>query len=377
MLLADFQSIRPAFETSQAETLDWIVDAHTHAESKKGISSEELALFRQSLKEKILHVGCKPDRIEKRGHVLADFLHRDWDKMEVYRLNESSAGKDLSVRTKIFEEHVEKIFDQYYPEKTNPPDDLIHVSCTGYASPSGAQKTASKRGWHHRTTVTHAYHMGCYGAFPAIRMGQGFLNLSGDKKRTDIVHTEICSLHTNPTMHQTDQLVSQSLFADGFIKYSLFKSTDRKHFKILALHEEIIPNSLESMTWNVAGWGNQMYLSKEVPVLIARYLRKYLERLSDKAGLDLDEVLPKALFAVHPGGPKILIHIQELLQLSDPQMAYSFKTLKEYGNMSSATLPHVWDALLTDAPDGALIVSMAFGPGLSISGSIMETKCGS
>jgi len=376
MRLADFQFIRPTFETSQAETLNWMVDAHTQSESLKGLNENEISLFRQALKERLLHVGCKPDRIEKRGHILADYLHRDWHKMEIYRLNESPTGKDLSVRTKVFEDYVDRIFEQYYPEKSSHPDDLIHVSCTGYVSPSGAQKVASKRGWGHKTTVTHAYHMGCYGAFPAIRMAMGFLNSSTDKERTDIVHTEICSLHTNPSMHQLDQLVSQSLFADGFIKYTVVKKTNRTHFKVLALSEEIIPDSIKSMTWNVASWGNQMYLSKEVPVLIARHLRSYLERLSDKAELELDDILEKAIFAIHPGGPKILLHIQDLLKLTDLQMAYSFKILKEYGNMSSATLPHIWEAISQEAPDKTLVVSLAFGPGLSISGSIMEKICG-
>ena len=47
--------------------------------------------------------------------------------------------------------------------------------------------------------------------------------------------------------------------------------------------------------------------------------------------------------------------------------------------MSSATLPHIWESILADpeAEDRSLLVSLAFGPGLSISGSIMEKSCGS
>ncbi|MES2273541.1 MAG: 3-oxoacyl-[acyl-carrier-protein] synthase III C-terminal domain-containing protein [Chlamydiota bacterium] len=377
MLLTDFHSIRPTFETSQAESLDWFVDAHTKAESMKGLNENELALFREALKEKLWHVGCKPDRIEKRGHVLADFLHRDWEKMEVYRLGESPSGKNLSVRAKIFETQVDRIFEQYYPDSSSPPDDLIHVSCTGYVSPSGAQKIVSRRGWGQKTTVTHAYHMGCYGAFPAIRMATGFL--SSRKSQADVVHTEICCLHSNPSLHQSDQLVSQSLFADGFIKYSVLRSSENPHLKILATLEEIIPDSVHAMTWTVVDWGFRMSLAKEVPVLIARTLKGYLERLCEKAEYDFDEIRQKALFAIHPGGPKILLQIQELLKLSDAQMAYSFQILKTCGNMSSATLPHVWQMIYEDGAvlKNTPIVSLAFGPGLSISGSIMEKICGS
>jgi predicted naringenin-chalcone synthase len=277
------------------------------------------------------------------------------------------------------------------------------VSCTGYVSPSGAQKIASIHNWGSQTTITHAYHMGCYASIPAIRIGSGFLALDPEKTRADIVHTEICSLHTNPSNHNADQLVSQSLFADGFIKYSVYreplgfvnsggpqnsqnltvrgiKKTEIKpHIRILAIQEEIIPNSTKSMTWNVMHWGFEMTLSKEIPVLIARALPLFLEHLAKKAHLSLELLTKKALFAVHPGGPKILVYIQELFKLTDAQMTHSFNILKNYGNMSSATLPHIWESILNDEsiPDSTLIVSMAFGPGLSITGAIMEKKiCG-
>lgn len=368
MILTDFRLIRPPYETSQEEVLEWFVDAHAKSESYQNTDSS----FREAIKEKFWRVGCKPNHIAKRGHVLEDYRHRDWDKMSVYRLNEGPIGKNLSTRAKVYDEVVDTIFNQYYPDSSSPPDDLIHVSCTGYVAPSGAQKIVSKHNWGHATTVTHAYHMGCYGSMPAIRMGTSFLNSSPDKNRTDIVHTEICSLHTNPSMHQLDQLVSQSLFADGFMKYSVVKKTDKTHLKIHTIREEIIPDSTHAMTWNVMDWGFQMTLAKEVPVFITRHLPQYLERLCKSK-------IENAIFAVHPGGPKILSYIQKLLNLTDSQMQYSVQILKEYGNMSSATLPHIWQRVLEDAavPNGTPIISLAFGPGLSICGAVMEKICGS
>jgi predicted naringenin-chalcone synthase len=297
--------------------------------------------------------------------------------MEVYKVQESPIGSDLGVRMKHYQEHADQILKEYYPEGARAPDDLIHVSCTGYASPSAAQKLVSLRNWGEKTTVTHAYHMGCYGALAAIRIGEGYL--SAGKEQVDLVHTELCSLHSNPSLHRLDQLVSQSLFADGYMKYSLKPNSKEPHLSLLALREEVVPDSTRAMTWNVLNWGFEMTLGKEVPVLIARSIKGYLERLSKKAGRSLDEVIEKGLFAIHPGGPKILVHIQELLGLTDWQMGYSFDVLRNYGNMSSATLPHAWQAILKDPEieEGTLIASMAFGPGLTISGGLMEKRaCG-
>ena len=362
--LSQFHLIRPPFESSQEETFAWLIDAHCHAEEKKGMNREESLSFREKLMETLWRVGCKPGAIKKRGHVSSDFLHRNWDEMELF-------GKNLTDRSQCFTKHADLLFEAYYPDELASPDHLIHVTCTGYVSPSGAQKIVSKRNWGNQTTVTHAYHMGCYGAFPAIRMGSGWC----ENKRCDIVHTELCSLHFNPFLHRADQLVSQSLFADGSIKYSLSSNPIGPHLKVVAIQEEILPDSIDSMTWNVVDWGFQMSLSKALPVQITRALKGYLARLMEKARLS-DDAPP--LFAVHPGGPKILGYVQELLDLSDAQLLHSYRVLKDYGNMSSATVPHIWKAMLEDpaVEDKTNIISLAFGPGLSISGGILEKSCG-
>ena len=87
--------------------------------------------------------------------------------------------------------------------------------------------------------------------------------------------------------------------------------------------------------------------------------------------------LKKAVFAIHPGGPKIIDSIAHGLDLSEEQVSASIKILKSRGNMSSATLPHVWQQILSENyEDRQPIVSLAFGPGLSIFGSIFEISKG-
>jgi predicted naringenin-chalcone synthase len=62
-----------------------------------------------------------------------------------------------------------------------------------------------------------------------------------------------------------------------------------------------------------------------------------------------------------------------LLGLSDEQVKSSRKVLFERGNMSSATLPHVWSDILEGNPEkGTPVLAMAFGPGLTMIGCIFE-----
>jgi predicted naringenin-chalcone synthase len=130
------------------------------------------------------------------------------------------------------------------------------------------------------------------------------------------------------------------------------------------------------MTWRCEDHGLGMTLSKEVPVRISRAIEGYLDCLCMSAGLDREEVVKSAFFAIHPGGPKILQQIRDLLQLEQRQIEHSVQIFKQFGNMSSATLPHIWDRMLQDdtVPKGTRIVSLAFGPGLSIAGGLFEKE---
>jgi predicted naringenin-chalcone synthase len=217
-------------------------------------------------------------------------------------------------------------------------------------------------------------------------MGVGFTHQT--QERTDIVHTEICTLHNNPLLHDADQLVAQTLFADGFIKYSVFPerqlnlrtSTEANlpsaYFKLLGLHQQTVPQSSELMTWKLTEWGFHLVISKEVPVFIARGIQGFIHALCAKSEVVEAYVIEHAIFAIHPGGPKIVRYVQQMLGLKDSQIQASLHVLQHYGNMSSATLPHIWKALSDDpdVPAGTLVISLAFGPGLTIAGSVLQLE---
>lgn len=369
--LTDFESVRPWYEASQADTLEWILAAHFKAESAN--PNTDIDHFHKTLRTLLYHVACKPPQIEKRGHSIRDALHRNWSEMDIYTLDAFPQGIPLEKRMEVYKRIVDPLFETLYEKCDTPPHHLIHVSCTGYISPSAPQRLVSKRGWGNKTTITHAYHMGCYGSIPALRMGTGYLS---HREKADIVHTEVCSIHGNPTLHTVDQLIGQSLFADGFIKYSVSNKAKNSALKILAIHEEVIPSSLEAMTWTLTEWNFRLSLSKEIPSLIANTLKKHLDVLCQKGKCMPSDLISSSIFAVHPGGPKILQQVQDLLGCADHQLHHSRQVLKAYGNMSSATLPHIWHAICQDASiaEGTKIISFAFGPGLFLGSVLLEKR---
>jgi predicted naringenin-chalcone synthase len=222
--------------------------------------------------------------------------------------------------------------------------------------------------------------MGCYASLPAVRIADGFraAGLAHGLKRIDIVHTEICSLHLNLADHSPEQMVVQSLFADGHIRYSAVSSESAEPggLELVTIHEEILPNTLDFMTWQTSEWGMRMTLSKEVPKQLAASIQGFISRMLTHAQLENPHFLSEAIFAIHPGGPRIIDQLQAELNLREEQVSHSKKILFDYGNMSSATLPHIWNSILgdTNIPAGKWIVSLAFGPGLTAFGALMRKR---
>jgi predicted naringenin-chalcone synthase len=328
------------------------------------------------MRKSVQRFGCGVDRIAQRYSCLEDFGHTDWSRMRIFDLPAHPSGKSAGARSDFYAQVVNETFEKFYLEEATPPPVIIHVTCTGYVSPSGAQRCVAKRDWGRSTEVFHAYHMGCYAALPSIRLALG--QLCAGKPSVDIVHTELCSLHLDPALHDAEQLVVQTLFADGMIRYTLATelSPSERGFEVLSVREEVLPNTENEMTWSASENGMRMTLSRSIPEALSSVLEGFLGRLFEAAGMGLSvaESRESAVFAVHPGGPRIIDQVRTLLGLRAEQVEASNAILLERGNMSSATLPHIWQRILEGdrVAAGTLVPSLAFGPGLTISGALLR-----
>lgn len=367
LYLTAFQIIDPPFAIEQSQSLDWLSNAYVRYQKVQTHSqSDYLKLLKR--------VGCAPAQVAKRFHYLPDF-HEPVENAQIFKMSQAGGA---SARQDFFQATSKQIFESLYA-KRSMPNQLIHVSCTGYSSPSAAQLTAARLS--PECVVTHSYHMGCYGAFPALRMASGFLSSpqlamkSASEMAVDIVHTEMCTLQMRPADPTLEQMVIQSLFADGMAAYraTADRPTDAS-LEIIKLGEFLIPNSEAAMSWAIGDEAMSMTLSKDVPTLVASALREILIRWERQTGIEILRLLPNAIVAVHPGGPKIIDAVRELLELRESQVSHSRAVLYEHGNMSSATVPHIWQKILQDESimSETPVLSLAFGPGLTVCLSWMK-----
>lgn len=117
------------------------------------------------------------------------------------------------------------------------------------------------------------------------------------------------------------------------------------------------------MAWELSSSGFLMTLSGYVPDLIEEDFAAVTERCLQKGNWTVGEVTG---WCIHPGGKRILEAIQHSIALTPQQLQASYNVLRQYGNMSSATILFVLKELMRDASANKKIVAAAFGPGLTV-----------
>ncbi len=104
-----------------------------------------------------------------------------------------------------------------------------------------------------------------------------------------------------------------------------------------------------------------MHLSGQVPGRIRRWLMEHgATLLGNRTANDI------SLWAVHAGGRSILDAVQHGLALPPDALRFSRDVLRDFGNMSSATLVFVLDRILRAPARSGDGMAMAFGPGLTV-----------
>ncbi|MCY7350598.1 MAG: type III polyketide synthase [Cytophagaceae bacterium] len=249
---------------------------------------------------------------------------------------------------------------------------LITVSCTGMYAPGLDIDLINALGMPTTVQRTAINFMGCYGAFNGLKTADTICRAFPDA-RVLVVCVELCTLHFQKKPDD-DFLLSNALFADGAAAV-LVEATPRTDGPSLALRSffcDLYPDGAADMAWHVADFGFEMTLSSYIPKLVRQGIGALVERLLAHAGLDREAV---NLYAMHPGGKAILEAIEQALGLSSPNNRFAYDVLREYGNMSSATVLFVLEKLLaelTPADAGRSVLSCAFGPGLTLESAVME-----
>lgn len=245
-----------------------------------------------------------------------------------------------------------------------PPavDVLITVSCTGVMIPSLDAHLINDLGFRSDVRRLPITEIGCAAGAAALARAWDFLR-ADPQANVLIVAVELPSLtfqRNNPTQAN---LISSLLFGDGAAA-ALVSGEGNGGPRILGAESYLFPQSLDAMGFDLKETGFHIVLSKDVPQMIREKIGGLVDGFLARSGLERKHM---AAFLLHPGGQKLLAYIEEELGLTRESTQPSWDVLRNYGNLSSASVLFVLREWLTKRRlrSGDYGLLAAFGPGFS------------
>ncbi len=266
----------------------------------------------------------------------------------------------LGDRMKYFEQHSMILADKlllplFSKHAADEFTHLIVTNCTGMMAP-GLDLLIQKK-WKMKPELerTNVFFMGCYAAVNALKLAHHIVRSTSSAKVL-VVSLELCTLHLRESKNLED-LMGFLLFADGAA--AAVVSSEANGIRMDQFMCHVDPDAAELITWKIRDQAFEMFLSMDVPKVLAQKLPQMVSSTT------LSQQKP-ALAAIHPGGRAILDAVAIGLGLDESQMEPSRKILREFGNMSSATILFVLGEILQRTDLFGTGAALSFGPGFTM-----------
>ena len=237
-------------------------------------------------------------------------------------------------------------------------DLIVTVSTTGIATPSLEARLMNELPFRRDTQRLPIFGLGCAGGVLGLARAAACARASPGSRVLFLV-VELCTLTFRGRDRSAKNLVATALFRDGAAAALL--TEDWPGPAISAWGEYAWPDSLDVMGWDVADDGLGVVFSRSIPDVVRKHMRRATAEFLASEGLGLGDI---DSFVCHPGGAKVLDALEEAFDLPPGGLEQSRAVLRDYGNMSAATVLFVLDRVLRkERPQWYLLSSL--GPGFS------------
>ena len=268
-----------------------------------------------------------------------------------------------AARMARYERHAVELAAEAVSALGEDPASFTHIvaaSCTGFTAPGLDQMLAARLGMSPGIERTLVGFMGCYAGVSALRTAYHIVR-SEPSARVLVVNLELCTLHLQEVA-ELETVLSFMLFGDG--ASAALVTAVPEGMGMLDFRSLSLPDSSDLITWRIGDQGFDMALSGKVPGRIATALRQDLESGGEAGLLRGQPVQAVDLWAVHAGGRTVLDGVEQGLRLPAGALDWSRGVLREFGNMSSATIMFILDRMIRGTSGPKTGLAMAFGPGL-------------
>lgn len=244
-------------------------------------------------------------------------------------------------------------------------DAIVVVSTSGIATPSLDAVLINRLGLRSDVKRLPIFGFGCAGGILGLSRAADIARLDPNANVLFLV-VELCSLTFRGNDKTAANFVSTALFADGAVAALISARGDG--IVLGASGEHTWHDTLDVMGWDIQDDGFQVLLSRDIPSLVRARVRDVTTQFLDRHGLGLADI---DRFICHPGGAKVLTALEEAFGLEEGALVDARGILRDYGNMSAATVLFVLDRALKSGARGRLLMT-TMGPGFTAGFQIIE-----
>ncbi|MEK5390989.1 3-oxoacyl-[acyl-carrier-protein] synthase III C-terminal domain-containing protein [Margalitia sp. FSL K6-0131] len=248
-------------------------------------------------------------------------------------------------------------------------DAIFTICTTGLSTPSLDARIMNKLPFRLDAKRIPIWGLGCVGGAAGLSRAYEYC-LAFPRAKILILAIELCSLTFQKNDFNKSNLIGTSLFADGAAcTLMIGEEAETPLHSVAALpsiigtQSMLLKDSLDVMGWDIKNDGLHVIFSKDIPMIVRKWLQPNVQAFLDKYHLDIKDIKQ---FIAHPGGKKVIDAYVEALGVSEERTKESRDILKHYGNMSSVTIFYILKRILEkDIQPGEYGLAMALGPGFS------------
>jgi alkylresorcinol/alkylpyrone synthase len=241
-------------------------------------------------------------------------------------------------------------------------DHLYFVTVTGLATPSIDALLVNRLGLRPDIKRTPIFGLGCVGGAAGLTRASDVLRAFPGETAV-LLSVELCSLTLQRQDLSVANIIASGLFGDGAAAVVL-RGGERpgQGPRVLATRSVFYPDTERVMGWDFLDSGFKVVLSAKVPALVSDKVRGNVDEFLASQGLTRASITH---WLAHTGGPRVLEAFESALELPEAALRRSWASLREVGNLSSASVLFVLGSLLDsgEARPGDYGLLMAMGPG--------------
>ncbi len=277
-------------------------------------------------------------------------------------------------RSRLFRQHATKLLERAATTALDRAgvacdavDGLLVVSSTGIAVPSLDALLMEVLSFRPDIRRLPVFGLGCAGGVLGLGRAAALARGAPDEVWLVLV-VELCGLTFRSNDLSKSNLIATALFGDGAAAAVVGCGLEGP--VLAGWGEHRWSGTLDVMGWRIEEDGLGVLFSRDIPALVRNEFRTALDAFLCNKDLTLSDI---DHFLFHPGGEKVLDALADALRIEAVDLRHSRAILREYGNMSAATVLFVLERCLENGLGGRCLLG-ALGPGFTAAFALLESN---